>query len=51
MMKDRRIRHIPVCDENGKLHGVISIGDVNAYYSNHQEQTIHFLSDYIYGRA
>ena len=51
MMKDRRIRHVPVCDENGKLHGVISIGDVNAYYSNHQEQTIHFLSDYIYGRA
>ena len=51
IMKDRRIRHLPVCDDAGKLHGVISIGDVNAYYSNHQEQTIHFLSDYIYGRA
>ena len=51
LMKEKRIRHVPVCDERGKLKGMISIGDINAHYVSHQEQTIHFLNDYIYGRA
>jgi CBS domain-containing protein len=51
IMKDRRIRHLPVCDEFGRLKGVISIGDLNAYHVAHQEQTILQLNDYIYGRA
>lgn len=51
IMKQRRIRHIPVCGEGGKLLGMVSIGDVNAHYASTQEQTIHFLHDYIYGRA
>ena len=50
IMKTRRIRHIPVCT-GGKILGVVSIGDVNAHYSSNQAQTIHFLSDYIYGRV
>jgi CBS domain-containing protein len=32
IMQQRRVRHVPVCDDNGKLHGLISIGDVNAYH-------------------
>ena len=51
IMKTRRVRHVPVCDDDGKLHGVVSIGDVNATYATTQEQTIHFLNEYIYGRA
>ena len=51
IMKDRRIRHLPVCGEGGRLHGLISIGDLNAHYASNQQQTIHFLSDYIYGRV
>jgi CBS domain-containing protein len=51
IMKERRIRHLPICDAEGKLHGLISIGDLNAFYAGHQEQTIHYLQDYIYGRA
>jgi CBS domain-containing protein len=51
IMKNRRIRHLPVCDEQGRLAGLISIGDVNAHHASHQEATIHYLSDYIYGRA
>jgi CBS domain-containing protein len=51
IMKTRRIRHIPVVDTGGNLVGLISIGDVNAHYASNQEQTIHFLSDYIYGRV
>ncbi len=51
LMKEKRIRHVPVCDPAGDLLGLISIGDVNAYHVGHQEQTISQLSDYIYGRA
>jgi CBS domain-containing protein len=51
IMKDRRIRHVPVCDTAGKLHGIISIGDVNAQYASHAEQHIHFLNEYLYGRV
>ena len=51
IMKNSRIRHLPVCGSGGRLLGVISIGDVNAHYASNQAQTIHFLSDYIYGRV
>ncbi len=51
IMKTRRIRHLPVCTSNGRLLGIISIGDINATYASEQQQTIHFLSDYIYGRV
>ena len=50
IMKDRRVRHLPVCDDDGRLHGVISIGDLNAFYASDSEATIHFLHEYIYGR-
>jgi CBS domain-containing protein len=51
IMKSRRIRHVPVCDCDGRLQGIVSIGDVNAQYASNAEQTIHFLNDYIYGRV
>jgi CBS domain-containing protein len=51
IMKDRRIRHVPVCDDEGHLLGLISIGDVNAQHASHQAATIHYLNDYIYGRV
>ncbi len=51
IMKNRRIRHLPVCGEDGELLGMISIGDVNAHHASDQEATIHFLNEYIYGRA
>ena len=51
IMKNRRIRHLPVCGAAGHLLGLVSIGDVNAHYASNQAQTIHFLSDYIYGRV
>ena len=51
IMKTRRIRHIPICDQNGRLHGMISMGDINAHTASSQEATIHFLHEYIYGRA
>jgi len=51
-MKTRRIRHLPVVEGgNDTLHGVVSIGDLNAHMANTQEQTIHLLQEYLYGRC
>jgi len=51
VMKNRRIRHLPVVDEAGRLYGMISIGDLNAHKLDGQEVTIHFLKEYMYGQA
>ena len=51
IMKDRRVRHLPVCDQDGDLLGMISIGDINALHATHQEDTISYLSGYLYGRV
>lgn len=50
-MKNRRIRHLPVVDDDGKVLGMISIGDLNAWQSSNQEQTIYLLHEYLYGRV
>lgn len=50
VMKNRRVRHLPVVDDAG-LHGLISIGDLNAYDAHSHEVTIHVLTEYIQGRA
>lgn len=51
VMRNRRIRHLPVCDDDGQMRGMISIGDLNAINATQQEATIHFLNEYIYGRV
>ena len=51
IMRDRKVRHLPVCDGDGTLLGLVSIGDLNAYHASSQEAQIHFLSEYVYGRA
>ena len=50
-MKNRRIRHLPLVDDDRRLLGLISIGDLNAYQADGQEQTIHMLHEYLYGRT
>lgn len=49
-MTERRIRHLPVV-EDGKLVGLISIGDVTRWVSVNQEAHIQQMTDYITGRA
>jgi CBS domain-containing protein len=51
IMQQKRIRHLPVCADGGRLRGMISIRDVNAFHVSNQEMHIHFLNDYIYGRV
>lgn len=48
VMKERRIRHLPIL-KDGKLCGIISIGDLNAHDAHSKEMTIHLLHQYIYG--
>ena len=49
LMTDKHIRHLPVCKE-GKLGGVISIGDVVKAIIGHQKGTIENLENYIMGK-
>lgn len=51
IFRQRRIRHLPVIDDNGDIQGLISIGDLNAHYTNHQEVTIQYLHEYLHGRT
>jgi CBS domain-containing protein len=50
-MKNRRIRHLPLVDEDRRLTGLISIGDLNAYQTSDHEYTIYMLQEYLYGRV
>ena len=49
LMKDLRVRHLPVLDDDGAVVGMLSIGDLNAFQVDDQEQTIHQLQGYIQG--
>ena len=51
IMRSQRVRHVPICGDDGNLLGVVSIGDVNAMHATHQQATIHYLNEYIYGRV
>lgn len=46
LMTDRRIRHVPVVDE-GKVVGLVSIGDLVKFKSKLQTFQIQFLNEYI----
>jgi len=49
VMTEKRIRHLPVV-EDGVLHGLISSGDILAHEVAHQQATIEYLHEYLYGR-
>jgi len=51
VMRNKRIRHLPVVGTDGKIVGMVSIGDLNAWSLADGEATIHYMSEYIYGRA
>lgn len=49
-MTQRRIRHLPVM-ENGKLLGLVSIGDVLGYRLDEMQQEVNVLRDYAIARS
>ena len=51
VMKNRRIRHLPVMEGDDHLLGLVSIGDLNAHQEHAQERHIHLLNEYLYGRV
>lgn len=48
LMTDKRLRHLPVMDD-GKLVGMISIGDLVANIMSHQQFVIEQMTQYIGG--
>ena len=49
IMTERRVRHLPVV-EQGRLIGLVSIGDVVKRLSNDRQVEIRYLTDYITGK-
>ena len=47
LMQRKRIRHVPVLDEQQRLRGLVSIGDLNAFEADGLNVRIHVLEEYI----
>jgi len=50
IMTRRRLRHLPVLDDN-RILGLISSGDLMAFEADQQQVTIEYMHQYIHGRA
>lgn len=48
LMTDRRTRHLPVV-EDGRLVGLVSIGDLTLWITRHLEAEVHDLESFITG--
>lgn len=51
IMRNQRIRHLPVVNEDGSIHAMLSIGDLNAFAIRDGEVTIQYMHEYLYGRV
>ncbi|MBE7557637.1 CBS domain-containing protein [bacterium] len=47
VMTNRRIRHLPVIDDEQRLAGIVTIGDLMAWELSDHKDTIQFLHAYI----
>jgi CBS domain-containing protein len=51
VLRDQWIRQMPVVDPGGRLVGIISLGDLNAYMLSEEEVVITYMHDYIQGKV
>jgi len=51
VITQNRVRHIPIIDENKKLSGIVSIGDVVKARLDMAQIKVRYLTEYITGRA
>jgi CBS domain-containing protein len=49
IMTDRRIRHLPILDDDGRLIGLVSIGDLVKHQHDQLTMENHYLKSYIHG--
>ena len=49
IMKNRYVRQLPVVDDEGKVIGIVSLGDVSAHQIAEETTEIKHLHDYIHG--
>lgn len=49
IMTERRVRQLPVLDEDGTLCGIVSIGDVVKRLARESVMEVQYLTDYIQG--
>jgi CBS domain-containing protein len=49
VMTERRIRHLPVLDDDGRLVGLVSIGDLVKHQHDQLTMENHYLKSYIQG--
>ncbi len=47
VMTERRIRHLPIVNEKGKLVGMVSIGDLVKHQHDQLTMENHYLKTYI----
>jgi len=47
VMREKRIRHVPIVDE-GRVLGMVSIGDLNTAEARVMTETISYLEQYMY---
>lgn len=47
LMTDRRIRHVPVVEADGRLGGIVSIGDVVKHRLDEMELEVEAMRDYV----
>ena len=50
LMTDHRVRHMPIIADDGRLAGMISIGDVVKSQHNSMVLENHFLKSYLHGQ-
>lgn len=51
IMKNQFVRQLPVVDDEGRVLGIVSLGDVNSYLIGEEATEIKHLHDYIQGRV
>ena len=51
LMKNKRIRHLPIVDSHNQPLGMISIGDLNAHLLVDHERTVEAMREYIQGNS
>jgi len=51
LMKNKRIRHLPIVDDDRRPIGMVSIGDLNAHELVDHEKTVGAMREYINGNS